>query len=539
MKAQTLLLIEDNPGDARLFQEMLSELRGDYRITWVQTLAEALKEIAQHRYQLILCDLNLPDSRGLETAAAVIAAASGEPIIVLTGQNDDQMALGAIKAGAQDYLLKNTVTPDLIDRTIRYAIERKRADGEKMKLQAQLIQAQKMEAIGTMAGAIAHHFNNQLQAVMGNLEMAMDNLPRVADISEALAEAMQAARKAAEISRLMLTYLGQTPGKHEPIDLSETCRQSLTLLQAAAPKGMILKADFPSSGPVVRAYTNQMYQVLTNLVTNAWEATAENKGDICLTVTTVSHEDIPALYRFPIGWQPQKIAYACLEVSDTGCGISNKDIEKIFDPFFTTKFIGRGLGLPVVMGIVKAHGGGVTVDSEPGRGSVFRIFLPATSDKIPCQPDLPAVPGARPTGKADNFSGIEGVGTTVLLIEDEEQVRKMAIAMLTHLGYRVLEAKDGIHAVEIFKQHQHEIHCVLTDLTLPHMDGWETLTALRLLSPNIPVILCSGYGEAQVMSGEHTEQPDAFLGKPYQLKGLRETISRTLVNKKNGITHVS
>ena len=527
MKAQTLLLIEDNPGDARLFQEMLSDLRGEYRITWVQTLAEALKEISQHSYQLILCDLGLPDSRGLETASAVIAAASGEPIIVLTGQNDDQMALNAIKAGAQDYLLKNTVTPDLIDRTIRYAIERKRADGEKMKLQAQLIQAQKMEAIGTMAGAIAHHFNNQLQAVMGNLEMAMDELPRGVDISEALAEAMQAARKAAEVSGLMLTYLGQTPVIHEPIDLSEACRQSLTLLQAAAPKGMILNADFPASGPVVRAYTNQMSQILTNLVTNAWEATAGNKGDVRLTVKTVSHEDIPDLKRFPIGWRPQKTAYACLEVSDTGCGISDKDIEKIFDPFFTTKFIGRGLGLPVVIGIVKSHGGGVTVDSEPGRGSVFRVFLPATSEKIPCRPDLPAMPGALQTGKAENFSGIEGSGT-VLLIEDEAQVRKMARAMLTHLGYRVLEAKDGIGAVEIFKQHQPEIHCVLTDLTLPHMDGWETLTALRMLSPNIPVILSSGYAEAQVMAGEHAEQPDAFLGKPYQLKVLREILSRTL-----------
>ena len=409
--------------------------------------------------------------------------------------------------------------------------ERKRAEAEKAELAAQNRQLQKVESLGRMAGAIAHHFNNQLYAVMGNLEMAMDELPPGVNLIERLSSAMQAAHKAADVSKLMLTYLGKTPGKHELINMSKACRQSLTLLQAAAPRGIIINAEFLSSGPVIRADTNQMRQILTNLVTNAWESISNNRGAIGLTVKAVSHVDIPTTKRFPIDWQPQPIPYACLEVSDTGCGIPESDIEKIFDPFFTTKFTGRGLGLPVVMGIVKAHGGGVTVDSEPERGSTFRVFLPISTEELPCRIDLSAVPEALQTGKAENISRTES-GGTVLLAEDEEPVRSMANKMLTRLGYTVLEAKDGVEALEIFRSHQGVIRFVLSDLTMPRMDGWETLVALRKLSPDIPVILSSGYDEAQVLVYEHSERPNAFLGKPYQLKELRDTTLRALADKK-------
>ena len=438
---------------------------------------------------------------------------------------------------------------------------RKRAETEKEKLEDQNRQLQKSESLGRMAGAIAHHFNNQLQAVMMCLELAMNDLSRAAEGSgsfEFLTKAMQSARKAAEVSSLMLTYLGQSHGKREPLDLSEACLRSLPLLRAVRPQSVALETDLLTPGPTINANANQIQQVLTNLVTNAWEASGDGRGAIRLTVKTVSAADIPAVNRFPIDWQPQATAYACLEVADAGCGIADPDIEKIFDPFFSTKFTGRGLGLSVVLGIVRAHCGVITVASEPSRGSVFRVFLPVSAEavpqkpfpepgraELPLSPNLEAAQRRRPTrfraseqirtepGSLPAASGPKTAGGgTVLVVEDESAVRKMVTLALQRLGFTVLAAEDGLEAVAVFRQHQDEIRCVLCDLTMPRMNGWETLTALRKLAPGIPVILSSGYSEAQVMEGDHSELPQAFLSKPYEHKALINAISQVLANRK-------
>ncbi|HEX2769197.1 MAG TPA: MASE1 domain-containing protein [Geobacteraceae bacterium] len=393
---------------------------------------------------------------------------------------------------------------------------RMQAEEQKAKHEAQNRQIQKAESLGRMAGAIAHHFNNQLTAVIGNLELAMIKLPPDAAPLKNLDRAMQAASRAAEVSSLMLTYLGQTPGIRDPLDLSEACRRSLPILLAAMSKDLVLETDLPSPGPVVSANPNKIHLLLINLVTNAWEAVCEGSGAIHLAVNTVSPADIPAANRLPIDWQPSDNDYACLEVADAGCGIADEDNEKLFDPFFSSKFPGRGLGLPVVLGIVRAHRGAVTVESEPGRGSVFRVFLPLSEEEVLRQAD-----------KAAQAPEIEG-GGTVLLVDDEEMVRGMAAGMLKLLGFTTLEAKDGVEAVELFRRHKDEIRCVLCDLTMPRLDGWETLAALRKITPGIPVILASGCDESQVMTGDHTEWPQAFLGKPYQIDGLRDALGRTL-----------
>ena len=259
--------------------------------------------------------------------------------------------------------------------------KRKRAEAERVRLEIENRQLQKTESLGRMAAAIAHLFNNQLLVVMGNLELALYDLARGEDPSEILTAAMQGGRKAAEVSGLMLTYVGHAQGKHELLDLSEACRRALPNLQTAVPKEVVFDVELPSPGPTVSADAGQLQQVLRNLVDNAGEACGKGGGVVHVTITTVSPSDIPLERRFPVGWQPRHVAYACLEVADNGYGIDAENIEKLFDPFYSSKFTGRGLGLAVVQGIVRAHGGGIVVKSEPGQGSVFRAFFPVSAEQ--------------------------------------------------------------------------------------------------------------------------------------------------------------
>lgn len=395
---------------------------------------------------------------------------------------------------------------------------RKQAEDARFELERKLEQMKKANSLGRMAGAISHNFNNQLQTVIGNLEIAMRKLPPDSNLTANLSGAMKAACRSAEMTRLMLAYLGQTPEHHELLDLAELTRHHLILLRAGLPPGVILQADLPSCGSRIKTNVRQIKQVLSHLVTNAWESFGEDGGTIQLTVKTVSSTDIPPRHCFPLNWQAQDQGYVCLEVADTGCGIAEKEMEQICDPFFSTKFAGRGLGLSVVLGIVRSHIGAVTVQSEPGRGSAFKVFIPA-ADKA-----LARSPAREKAAAAPQF----GVRGTVLLVEDDEIVREVAKVMLTELGFMVLEARDGVEGLEVFRQQRSVISLVFSDLSMPQMGGWEMLAALRQLSPGLPSILASGFDQDQAMAGDHPEQPQAFLSKPYRIADLDETIRQVL-----------
>ncbi|MFZ2956783.1 MAG: response regulator [Candidatus Ozemobacteraceae bacterium] len=518
-----LLIVEDNPGDVDLMREALPETGPiEFHCEAVQRLSEALSRLATGGIDLVISDLGLPDSQGLATFRILRKRAPNVAIIVLTDNDDQEMAIAAVREGAQDFLVKGQISGNLFVRAVRYAIERKRTEAEKTELESQNRQLQKTESLGRMASAIAHHFNNQLQAVSGNLEIAMDDLSRgTGHPIEFLTAAMQATHRASEVSSLMLTYLGKTHGEQLPLDLSEICRRNMPILRAAMPKNVVMEFAMPSPGPVIGADANQIQQVLTNLVTNAWEAANSGQCVIHVSIKTASPAEISKVHRFPIDSTPPSISYACLEVTDTGCGIADEDIEKLFDPFFSTKSTGRGLGLAAVLGIVRAHEGIITVVSGPDSGSTFRAYFPLTAEKL-----------QKPSAQEDKVPKIPGFGT-VLVVDDEEMIRTMASILLTRMGYSVLVAKDGVEAMWVLKQHKAGIRCVLCDLTMPRMNGWETLTALRQLAPGIPVILTSGYSEAQVMEGDHPELPQAFLGKPFRYEQLCEAFRQALANGKD------
>ena len=254
--------------------------------------------------------------------------------------------------------------------------EYKRLEEERVKLESQNWQLQKAESLGRMAGAIAHTFNNQLQTVMMCLEMAMNDSGRNERQAEKLTTAMQASRKAAEVSALMLTYTGHTHDKEELLDISEVCRQYLPMIQAGILESVIFETELPAAGPIIRASTNQIQHILINLVTNACESLKNGRGSVRLRVREVPVAEIPREDRFPVASQTQHKDYVLIEVSDTGCGIEIRDVERLFDPFYSTKFAGRGMGLAVVLGIVRAHGGIIAVESTPGTGSTFCVYLP-------------------------------------------------------------------------------------------------------------------------------------------------------------------
>lgn len=233
-----------------------------------------------------------------------------------------------------------------------------------------------------MAGAVAHHYNNLLSVVMGNLELAIMDEPRNSGRLKLIQDAMKAARRAADISTQMLTYLGQGIGKQIPIHLSIICHRKLVQLNDTLPDTITLHTHLPDPGPLVRADAEQIAQVLSNLFLNASEAIGDKVGEIRVSIGMLTAAHAWVLNPYPVDWEPKSAEYACLSIQDTGEGMNPETVGKIFDPFFSTRFIGRGLGLSVVLGIVKAHDGAVSVETHSGSGSIFRIFLPVI-DEIP------------------------------------------------------------------------------------------------------------------------------------------------------------
>lgn len=254
--------------------------------------------------------------------------------------------------------------------------ERKRMERERLALRDQVSQLAKAESLSNMAGAVAHSFNNSLSVVIGNLEMALDDMLKGRSAVKSVELALRGGWRAAEISGLMLTYLGHGMEQRESLDLCRVCGGIVEDLLESKPKGLVIDTSFPSPGPAVEIHRDQIRQILANLVENAWEAMENKPGRINIAIDTVEASAMNGGRRFPLDWQPGERRYARLVVEDSGCGIAGEDLDRIFDPFFTTRFAGRGMGLAVVLGILRAHDGCVTVASRPGGGTIFQVYLP-------------------------------------------------------------------------------------------------------------------------------------------------------------------
>ncbi|MFZ2445236.1 MAG: transporter substrate-binding domain-containing protein [Syntrophobacteraceae bacterium] len=394
---------------------------------------------------------------------------------------------------------------------------RKLAEEERLQLEQRLQLVQKAESLGRMAGGIAHNFNNILGVVIGNLDLALHFSTPESEYLPNIAEAKKASLRAVEISQLMLSYLGQVRGAKESLDLNEAGREALASLDASLPRSVRIETGFSPRELVVRANGAHIRQILASLILNAGEAIGEREGLIALEIRAMSATDLGAFRFFPPDWKPKAKEYACLSVTDDGCGIDAAVVEKIFDPFFSTKFTGRGLGLAVTLGLVRAYGGAIAVESPPGRGASFRVFLPLPEERLP----PPIVEEAFIPTPVEN----QGLA---LLAEGEPMFRNVVRAMLKGLGFEVVAASDGIEAVELFRARKAAVRLVLIDLNMPRMNGWETLAAVRSIRPDIPVVLTGGHDKAGVMDGERPGRPQAFLSKPYQMAQLKAVLETVL-----------
>ena len=384
---------------------------------------------------------------------------------------------------------------------------------ERKRMEAQLIQAQKMEAIGTLAGGIAHDFNNLLMVIQGNISLMLLDIDPSHPHYEMLKNVENQVQSGSKLTGQLLGYARKGRYEIKPLYLSQLLEE-ISEAFGRTRKNITIHRELGQDLIPIEADQGQIEQVLINLFVNAADAMAEG-GDLFLKMSNITHEEIKGKI-----YDPKPGDYVLLTVADTGTGMDQKSLGRIFDPFFTTKELGRGtgLGLASVYGIIKGHGGYIDVESERGRGTTFKIFLPVSKKKVQetiKTPDL-------------LMKGTE----TILLVDDEEMVLGVGEKFLKVMGYHVLTSRDGREAIEVYRKNWEAIDLVVLDIIMPNMGGGEIFDRVKEINPNIKVLLSSGYS----IDGEATKILErgcnGFIQKPFDVKQLSQTIRAILDKKK-------
>ena len=387
--------------------------------------------------------------------------------------------------------------------------ERKRLEEEKTLLEKQYQQAQKLESLGILAGGIAHDFNNILTIIICNCSLLQQQPEMTAEL---VPKIETAAQRAAELCRQMLVYAGKAQPVPTKFNVKTLVEEMGKLLKATIKQNVSITLDLSADIPSIKADASQIRQVVMNLILNAAEAIGTEQGNITVSLDIAAIESGQGEKEY-LGKEIAPGSYICLKVTDNGCGMDEETKQRIFEPFYTTKFTGRGLGMSAVLGIIKAHNGALQLTSQVGFGTTFTVYLPVQSSKT--VGDLLPLVSLMPW---------QGDGT-VLLVEDEPQVSMVAKALLQALGFSVLLAENGQIALEMYQKHAEYITLVLTDIGMPVMDGYQLIHKLKTLNPELPIIVSSGFGDAEVTSHIH-ENIAGVVSKPYSFGQLREVLKR-------------
>jgi nitrogen-specific signal transduction histidine kinase/ActR/RegA family two-component response regulator len=385
-------------------------------------------------------------------------------------------------------------------------------------LEKQLLQAQKMEAIGTLAGGIAHDFNNLLTVILGFSELLLiDKQPDDPEHSD-LGKIAQSARNGADLVKRLMTFSRQAEMRPRSVDLNYVVRQAEQLLRRTIPRMVDIRLDLAHEPVTIFADPGQMEQMVVNLAVNAKDAMPKG-GRLTIKTEAVSlDEEYCKKYA---DMAPGRCVL--LTVSDTGQGMEKEVLERIFEPFFTTKRLGdgTGLGLAMVYGIVKGHGGHISGFTDPGRGTTFKIYLPLWETETETD--------------SSRASELPTLGTeTILLVDDEEFIRELGARILTRSGYTVLTARDGREALDIYHKEKDSISLVLLDLIMPRMGGRECLAGLLAIDPEVKVIIASGYSAEGIVKESAEAGTRGFVTKPFDQEKLLGTIRRVLDENRPG-----
>jgi len=622
-----ILLIEDNPGDARLLQELLKEVTSvQFRLEQVDCLSQGMERLNQQSFDVVLLDLTLPDSQALETFLKLYAHAPEVPIVVITGLTDETLALRAVQEGAQDYLVKGQVSSDLLSRSIRYAIERKRTEQkmaeqaalldiatdailvrdleghilfwnqgaerlygwkadeaigqkvsellykpaslqfqaaqkqlintgewygelnhvtgegkavvvssrwtlmrdkrgqpnsilvvstditEKKQLEAQFLRAQRMESIGTLASGIAHDLNNILTPILANAQLLQMKLPDLDERNRQMLKTIETnTRRGATLVQQVLSFARGMEGKRTVLQVKHIIWEIQQIAEQTFPKFITVQTEIAKDLWIVSGNSTQLHQVLMNLCVNARDAMPEG-GTLQISAENFVVDDYYARLNLDAKAGP----YVVITVADTGTGIASEIVDRIFEPFFTTKEVGKGtgLGLSTVIGIVKSHSGFVEVTSTIGKGTEFRVFLPAVNATQTAEAPEPTLP--------------LGHDELILIVDDEAPIREVCQLALEAYSYRTIAVADGQEAITVYGERHKEISLVLVDMMMPVMDGTTTIRILQQINPHVKIVAASGLTSITQQIKDTRLKIQAFLPKPYTAEDLVKIVHHAI-----------
>ena len=538
-----LLLIEDDKVDQMAFERFVRSENLPYDYTIAGSVAETREVIKSIRFDVIIADYMLGDGTSFE----LFDQFEGVPVIVTTGSGNEDVAVEAMKLGACDYLIKDPEGNYLktLPTTVELALKRKQTEAElkdyherleamveertaalqaeiveRKNLEEQLIQAQKMESIGTLAGGVAHDFNNILTSIYGYSEMAMANLEEGSAVWHDVHEIHKSGERAANLTRQLLAFSRKQVIMPKALKVNRLINDMQKMLSRLIGEDIRLTTEFDESVGAIYADPGQIEQVILNLVVNARDAVknlspgAEKIIQVSTSRVLLDDGYVTTHLGSSSGW------YLQLRVEDNGCGMAKEVLDHIFEPFYTTKGKGEGtgMGLSTVYGIVKQNQGSVNVYSEPGQGTTFKIYWPLMAGEVV-------------EAEARKLEPVRGGAEVILLAEDSQPIREIAERQLRKAGYTVITAADGREALEKAAAYQGGIDLLFTDVVMPIMGGKELNEKIKALYPDITTLYSSGYIDSGVQQEILTLGKDHFINKPYNNREVMLRIRRLLDEK--------